>query len=98
MIEIKYHADNSCVEKDIVKFFDAAIFEDNFGKYIAFFFYKHNGESNFWVLYPYKKYADGEQPDCIKIDGKRYSGDDLYRLAREILLKKEAEALDILEG
>ena len=98
MIKIKYHAEHnsSHIDEDIVKFFDVLIFDDNFGKYIAFYFYKHNGESDFWSLHPYKKYADGE--DYIKIDGKLYTGDELYRLAREILLKKEAEALDILEG
>ena len=97
MIEIKYHVEhNSHVEEDIVKFSNVRIFDDNFGKYIAFYFYTHDGESDFWSLHPYKKYADGE--DYIKIDGKLYTGDDLYRLAREILLKKEAKALDILEG
>jgi hypothetical protein len=97
MIEIKYHVENnSHVEEDIVKFSNVRIFDDKFGKYIAFFFYKHNGERDFWSLHPYKKYADGE--DHIKIDGKLYTGDELYRLAREILMKKEAESLDILEG
>lgn len=100
MIKIKYHVEynsHSHVEEDIVKFFDADILEDDiFGKHITFYFYKHNGESDYWSLHPYEKYADGE--DCIKIDGKQYTGDELYRLAREILLKKEAESLDILEG
>ena len=97
MIEIKYHKYvNSQVEEDIVKFFDVLIFDDNLGKYIAFYFYKHNGESDFWSLHPYKKYADGE--DYIKIDDMLYTGDELYRLAREIMLKKVVESLDILEG
>ena len=97
MIKIKYHTqNNSHVEEDIVKFSNVRIFDDNFGKYIAFHFYTHDGESDFWSLHPYKKYADGE--DYIKIDDMLYTGDNLYRLAREILLKKEAEALDILEG
>lgn len=98
MIEIKHHIRHnySHIEEDIVKFSDVQIFDDNFGKYIAFYFYKHNGESDFWSLHPYKKYADGK--DHIKIDGKLYTGDDLYRLAREIMLKKVVESLDILEG
>ena len=99
MIEIKKNKnDKPYVEYKAAKFFDAEILNDNNDKCIRFHFFRHDGERDWWVLYPYAKYADREQPDCIKIDDKRYSGDDLYRLAREIMLKKVAESLDILEG
>lgn len=100
MIEIKYHECDKPKIDYAFKIFDADILNGKFGKRIRFYFTRHNGERDWWTLHPYRKYVDAgeEQPDCIKINGKRYIGDDLYKLAREILLKKEAEVLDILEG
>lgn len=98
MIKIKFHVNGKPRSENIVNFLDVAILDDENSKGIRFYFYKSSGERDWWVLYPYKKYAGGEQPDYIRIDGKLYTGDDLYRLARELMMKKEAEALDILEG
>ena len=96
MIEIKYHKnDKPYVEYKAAKFFDADIKNDIC---IRFHFFRHDGEHDWWILYPYVKYAGEEPSDYIKIDGELYTGDELYRLAREVMMKKEAEALDILEG
>lgn len=98
MIEIKYHIHGEPhIEHKAAKFFDVNIF-DGIDKCIRFHFFRRDNERDWWILYPYKKYADEDQLDYIKIDGKLYTGDELYRLARGILLKKETEALDILEG
>lgn len=100
MIVIKYHKyDKPHVEYKAAKFFNADILDDNNDKCIRFYFTRHDGERDWWVLYPYEKYVDEEEPsDYIKINGELYTGDDLYRLARAIMMNKEAEVLDILEG
>lgn len=98
MIEIKFRKGDKPQLDYAFKFFNADILDDKLGKRIRFYFTRRDNELDWWILYPYEKYAGEEPSDYIKINGELYTGDDLYRLAREILLKKETEALDILEG
>lgn len=99
MIEIKYHAyGKSHVEYNAIKFVNAEILDDDDDKCIRFHFSRRNHECDWWVLCPYEKYTDEEPIDYIKINDKQYIGDDLYRLAREILMEKETKILDILDG
>lgn len=98
MIEIKYHLYGKPHVDNAIKFFNAEILDDNDDKCIRFHFSRRDKTLDWWVLSPYDKYIDKELPDYIKIDGELYTGDDLYRLAREILMEKETKVLDILEG
>lgn len=98
MIEIKYHECGKPHVDNAIKFFNAEILDDDVDKCIRFYFSRRDKTLDWWVLSPYEKYTDEELPDYIKIDGELYTGDDLYRLAREIIMKKEMEVLDILEG